>query len=67
VSAEGWTATAVCLAATVILVSVDHNARWLGLVAVALLVLLTFLKGTSPGGPSQWEEFNAKRGNSDSS
>jgi hypothetical protein len=67
VSVEGWTATAASIAAIVILVTVAHKARWSALIVVAALLLLTFLKGTSPGGPSQWKEFNAKRGNGDRS
>ena len=32
-----------------------------GLIVVAVTVIIAFLKGTSPGGPGAWEEFQAIR------
>jgi MFS-type transporter involved in bile tolerance (Atg22 family) len=61
VTAEGWAVVVIAIAAAVILASVDRHARWLGLVVVAVLLIFTFLKGTSPGGPGAWKEFQASR------
>jgi hypothetical protein len=63
VSAEGWGVTVIAVAAVAVLASVDRHARWLSLVVVAVLLVITFLKGTSPGGgPDAWNEFQASRG-----
>jgi hypothetical protein len=35
--------------------------RWTALVAVILLLVIVFLKGTSPGGPRAREEFQASK------
>ncbi len=61
VTVEGWAVVAVGVAAAIVLASVDRHARWLGLIVVAVLLAITFLKGTSPGGPDAWEEFKAAR------
>jgi hypothetical protein len=61
VTAEGWAVVAIAVAAVIVVASVDRHARWLGLIVVAVLLAITFLKGTSPGGPAAWEEFKATR------
>ena len=39
------------------------HQRWLVVLpVVVILVVITFLKGTSPGGPSAREEFDAQQG-----
>jgi len=58
---------AIAVAAIIVLASVDWHGRWLALMVVAVLLAITFLKGTSPGGPGAWEQFKASRdGNGDS-
>jgi hypothetical protein len=49
------------VAAAIVLVSAVPHARWLGAVAVAALLAVIFLKGTSPGGSAEWHEFQAAR------
>jgi hypothetical protein len=67
VSAEGWGVTAAAAAAAVGLAVADRRDRWTALLArksaivVVPLVVITFLKGTSPGGRRAWEEFRASR------
>ncbi|HEU5384867.1 MAG TPA: hypothetical protein VFV73_03115 [Streptosporangiaceae bacterium] len=67
VSAEGWGVTAAAAAAAVGLAVADRRDRWTALLArksaivVVPLVVITFLKGTSPGGRRAWEEFQASR------
>jgi apolipoprotein N-acyltransferase len=61
VTAEGWAVAAIAAVAAIVLAFVDRHARWLALVVVAVLLAITFLKGTSPGGPAAWEEFKAAR------
>ena len=67
VSAEGWGVTAAAAAAAVGLAVADRRDRWTVLLArksaivVVPLVVITFLKGTSPGGRRAWEEFRASR------
>jgi len=61
VTPEGWAVVVIGVAAIAVLASVDRHSRWLALIVVAVLLLFTFLKGTSPGGPGAWEEFQASR------
>jgi hypothetical protein len=61
VTAEGWAVVVIAIAAVIVLTTVDRHSRWLALIAVAVLLIFTFLKGTSPGGPGAWEEFQASR------
>lgn len=67
VSAEGWAVALGGAAIAIVLASVDRRARWLGLVVIPLILLVVYLKGTSPGGPREWEEFNAARRNNGNS
>jgi hypothetical protein len=61
VSPEGWAVTAVALAAAIGLATADRHKAWTGLLVVILLLVIVFLKGTSPGGPRAWEEFQASK------
>jgi hypothetical protein len=49
------------IAAAIVLASTVSPAWWLSLVAVAVMLAVIFLKGTSPGGPEEWSEFRAAR------
>jgi len=66
-SAEGWVVTAAAAAAAVGLAVADRSDRWTALIArksaivVIPLVIIVFLKGTSPGGRRAWEEFQARK------
>jgi hypothetical protein len=67
VSAEGWAVTAAAAAVTVGLAVADGGDRWSALIArksaivMIPLVVIVFLKGTSPGGRRAWEEFRASQ------
>jgi len=61
VTGEGWAVLAIGAGTAVVLASIDRHSRWLGLIVVAVMLVITFLKGTSPGGPEAWEEFQASR------
>ena len=54
---EGWAVTAAAVATVIVLAVADRHNSWTALVVVALLLVIVFLKGTSPGGPSAWQEF----------
>jgi hypothetical protein len=60
-SAEGWLATAIAVAAIVGLGVAGHRDRWIAPLVVILFLAIVFLKGTSPGGPRAWEEFQASK------
>jgi hypothetical protein len=62
VSPEGWAVAAVAIVLAVVLGVADKRHWWVALIVVVVLIAVTFLKGTSPGGPRQWEEFQASRG-----
>jgi hypothetical protein len=61
VSAEGWVVTAAAVAAAIGLARADRRDPWIGLLPMILLLAIVFLKGTSPGGPRAWEEFQASK------
>jgi hypothetical protein len=61
VSTEGWVVALSGVAIAIVLASVDRRARWLALIVIPLILLIAYLKGTSPGGPREREEFNAAR------
>ena len=61
VSAEGWAVTAVAIAAIIGLAALGRHHWWLSLLVVIVLLAVVFLKGTSPGGPEQWREFQASK------
>jgi hypothetical protein len=49
VTAEGWAVLVIGIAAAVVLAFTDRHSRWLGLIVVAAMLVIAFLKGTSPG------------------
>jgi hypothetical protein len=53
--------TAVAVAAAIGLAAVGRGHRWSALLVVILLLIVVFVKGTSPGGPREWEEFQASK------
>jgi hypothetical protein len=61
VSPEGWVVTAVAAATAVGLAVAGRRDRWTALLAVIGLLIIVFAKGTSPGGPREWEEFQASK------
>ena len=61
ITAEGWAVLVIGLGAGILLIIIDRRYLWLGLIVVAVTVAIAFLKGTSPGGPGAWEEFQAIR------
>jgi hypothetical protein len=61
VSYEGWVTTAVAVGVVVALAVAGHRHRWIALPVVILLLVIVLLKGTSPGGPRAWEEFQASK------
>jgi hypothetical protein len=61
VTAEGWAVLVIGIGAAVVLASIDRHSRWLGLIVLVAMLVITFLKGTSPGGPDAWKEFQAAR------
>lgn len=58
---EGWAVTLAGVAVIVLVATLDRHSRWLSLIVVAVLLAVAFLKGTSPGGPAQWEELHFRR------
>ena len=60
-SAEGWVVSAVAAAAAVGLAVADRRARWTALLVVIVLLVIVFVKGTSPGGAREWAEFQASK------
>ncbi|MDR0344618.1 MAG: hypothetical protein LBI49_16190 [Nocardiopsaceae bacterium] len=61
VSPEGWVISAVAVVATVGLAAAARRDRWTALLPVIVLLVIVFLKGTSPGGPREWEQFQDRK------
>lgn len=61
VSPEGWAVSGIAVVAAVVVLMVDRHSRWEAFIVVIVLIAVTILKGTSPGGPREWEEFQAQR------
>jgi hypothetical protein len=61
ISTEGWVVTLVAVAAAIAVGTFTRGERWAALPVVILLLVIVFLKGTSPGGPRQWAEFQARQ------
>jgi hypothetical protein len=59
VTAEGWVVLIAGVAAAIALASSLPHAWWVSLIAVAVMLAVIFLKGTSPGGPDEWRELRA--------
>jgi hypothetical protein len=51
----------VGVGAAITLASTVRHAWWVSLLAVAAMLAVIFLKGTSPGGPDEWRQFRAAR------
>jgi hypothetical protein len=60
-SPEGWAVTAGGIAAIIVVALVVRHSAWVALIVVAALLAVVFLKGTSPGGPAQWEEMRSRQ------
>jgi hypothetical protein len=60
-SAEGWAVTGAAVAVIIGLAISLRRDRWTSLLVVAVLLAVVFLKGTSPGGPREWEEFQRSK------
>ena len=61
VTAGGWVVLVTGVAAAIVLASTVRQARWLSLIAVAVMLVIIFLKGTSPGGADEWYSFKVVR------
>jgi hypothetical protein len=61
-SPAGWAVTAATVAAAIALATADHHQPWISALAVAAFLVVVILKGTSPGGPREWEEYQASKG-----
>jgi hypothetical protein len=61
VTAGGWAVLVTGAGAAIVLASTVRHFRWLSMVVVAVMLVIIFLKGTSPGGPDEWHEFRAGR------
>jgi hypothetical protein len=65
VSPEGWAVTAVAVAAIIVVTALTRHHWWLSVLVVIVLLAVVFLKGTSPGGPQQWQEYQARKNGRD--
>jgi hypothetical protein len=63
-SPEGWAVVAVGIVAIIVVGVVVRHAAWAVVIVAAALIAVTFLKGTSPGGPARWAEMNAQQDDS---
>ena len=61
VSPDGWAVTLVAIGTAVCVAVSTRHRQWGGLVVVVALLIVVFLKGTSPGGARQWEECQAQK------
>jgi hypothetical protein len=61
VSPEGWGVTVAAIAAFVCIAVLTRHKWWIGLAVIAVLLIIVFLKGTSPGGAREWEEYQAQK------
>ncbi len=59
VSPEGWAVPLVAVIAIICVVALTQP--WIAFVVVAALIIVIFLKGTSPGGAREWEEYQAQK------
>jgi hypothetical protein len=57
VSPEGWAVTGAAAAAVVVTVALSRSYAWIIVAIVVALVVVAFLKGTSPGGPTAFEDY----------
>jgi hypothetical protein len=56
---EGWAVPLVAVAAIICVVALTQP--WITFVVVAALIIVIFLKGTSPGGAKEWEEYQPQK------
>jgi hypothetical protein len=61
VTAEGWAVLVIGVGAALALAATVRHFRWLSLIALAVMLVVIFLKGTSLGGPDEWREFRTVR------
>ena len=61
VSPEGWAVTLVAIVAAICLAALTRHSRWVALPVVGALLVVVFLKGTSPGGAQEWQEYQAQK------
>jgi hypothetical protein len=59
VSPEGWAVQVMGVAAVICVFTLPQP--WIALAAVAAMLIVTFLKGTSPGGAREREEYQAQK------
>ena len=60
-SAEGWAVTLVAVVAAICVATLTRHVWWIALAVVVALLIVVFLKGTSPGGAREWEEYQAQK------
>ena len=65
VSPEGWAVTGVAVAAVVVTAALSRSHAWIILAIVAALLIVAILKGTSPGGPTAFEEYQNRKDSAD--
>lgn len=61
VSSEGWALSAVAVVSALGLAATAGRYRWTSVLPVIVLLVIVFLKGTSPGGPREWQQFQDSR------
>lgn len=59
VSPEGWVVSLVGIVAIVCTAVLARHDWWVTLMVAVALLIVSFLKGTSPGGAREWEEYQA--------
>lgn len=62
VTVAGWSVLGTGIAVILVLAFTLPHMWWVSLLAVVAMLAVIFLKGTSPGGPAEWSEFQASRG-----
>ena len=62
---EGWATIIVGIAAVIIIAATTKHHAWLAFLVVIALIAVVFIKGTSPGGRAEWEEFHNARDRED--
>ena len=62
---EGWATLGVAIAGIIIVATTARHHAWIEFLIVIALIAVIFIKGTSPGGSAQWEEFQNARDRED--
>lgn len=60
VSPEGWAVTLLAIMAAVCMAVLIRHGWRIALIVVVALLIIMFLKGTSPGGTREWEEYQTQ-------